>query len=207
MEESSPRKKSLLREYAEAIIIALILALFIRTFVVQAFKIPSGSMIPTLLIGDHILVSKFIYGVRNPLTGKVLIPIRNPERNDIVVFKYPLNPDQDFIKRVIGVPGDTIEIVDKKLFVNGNELENDKGVYLDDRVLSGEGRPRDNFGPVTVPAESLFVMGDNRDNSHDSRFWSFVDFKDLRGKAFIMYWSWDNENFDVRWSRIGSMLH
>ena len=208
IEESSPGKKSLFREYAEAIIIALILALFIRTFVVQAFKIPSGSMRPTLLIGDHILVSKFIYGVRNPLNGNVLIPVKTPSHNDIVVFKYPKNRDQDFIKRVIGIPGDTIEIVDKKLFVNGSEIENDKGVYLDNRIVStGEGGKRDNFGPVTVPPEALFVMGDNRDNSHDSRFWSYVDFKDIRGKAFIMYWSWDREEFNVRWSRIGNLLH
>ena len=207
IEESSPRKKSLFREYAEAIIVALILALFIRTFVIQAFKIPSGSMIPTLLIGDHILVSKFIYGIRNPLSGKVLIPVKTPSRKDIIVFKYPKNRDQDFIKRVVGISGDTIEIVDKKLFVNGSEVENDKGVYLDKKVYSGKGQPRDNFGPVTVPSEALFVMGDNRDNSHDSRFWSFVDYKDIRGKAFVMYWSWNREEFNVRWNRIGSLLH
>lgn len=207
IEESSLKKKSLFREYTEAIIIALILALFIRTFVVQAFKIPSGSMIPTLLIGDHILVSKFIYGVRNPLSGNVLIPVKEPARNDIIVFKYPRNRDQDFIKRVVGLPGDTIEVVDKKLFVNGSEVENDKGVHLDKKVYPGKGQPRDNFGPVTVPPEALFVMGDNRDNSHDSRFWGFVDFKDIRGKAFIMYWSWDSEEFNARWNRIGHLLH
>lgn len=200
------KKKSLLREYTEAIIIALLLALFIRGFVVQAFKIPSGSMIPTLLIGDHILVSKFIYGIRNPFTGSVLIPVTEPERLDVVVFKYPQNPAQDFIKRVVGVPGDTIEIVNKKLYVNGALLEDDPGINKQDLILPSGVSPRDNFGPITVPEKSLFVMGDNRDNSHDSRFWKFVDFKDLKGKAFILYWSWDKENFSVRWKRFGKII-
>jgi signal peptidase I len=202
--EQTIRKKSLVREYVEAILIALVLAVFIRTFVVQAFKIPSGSMIPTLLIGDHILVSKFIYGIKNPLGGSVIVPVREPSRNDIVVFKYPLNPAQDFIKRVIGLPGDTVEIINKKVYINGKVLVDDKGEFTDDRVLSES--PRDNFGPVTVPPNSLFVMGDNRDNSHDSRFWRFVDYRDVRGKAFIMYWSWDKEEFAVRWDRIGRLL-
>ena len=205
-EEIPSSKKSILREYTEAILIALLLALFIRGFIVQAFKIPSGSMIPTLLVGDHILVSKFIYGIRNPFTGSVLIPVKNPERFDIVVFKYPLNPSQDFIKRIVGLPGDTVKIVDKKVFVNGIPLENDPGKNQKHRILSAEDSPRDNFGPVTVPENSLFVMGDNRDNSHDSRFWKFVDYKDLKGKAFVMYWSWNNDDFAVRWQRIGKML-
>lgn len=205
-EENPSSKKSILREYTEAILIALLLALFIRGFIVQAFKIPSGSMIPTLLVGDHILVSKFIYGIRNPFTGSVLISIKDPERFDIVVFKYPLNPSQDFIKRIVGLPGDTVEIVDKKVIVNGLPLENDPGVTQKHRILSADESPRDNFGPVTVPESSLFVMGDNRDNSHDSRFWRFVDYKDLKGKAFVMYWSWNNDDFAVRWQRIGKML-
>ena len=201
------KKKTLVREYVEAIIIALLLALFIRGFVVQAFKIPSGSMIPTLLIGDHILVSKFIYGLRNPFTGSVLIPVKEPERLDVVVFKYPLNPSQDFIKRVVGIPGDTVEVVDKKVYVNGSLLQDDPGVNNKGRVLPEDISPRDNFGPVTVPDKSLLVMGDNRDNSHDSRFWGFVDFKDLKGKAFVLYWSWDKENFAVRWRRFGKIIH
>ncbi|MFO7606307.1 MAG: signal peptidase I [Desulfurivibrionaceae bacterium] len=203
----SRKKKSLFREYAEAIIIALLLALFIRAFVVQAFKIPSGSMIPTLLIGDHILVSKFIYGLRNPFTGTVVIPLKEPERLDVLVFKFPLNPSQDFIKRVIGLPGDTVEIIDKKVYINGVRLENDPGVIESDYVIPAGKSPRDNFGPVTVPAASLFVMGDNRDNSHDSRFWGFVDFKDLKGKAYVLYWSWDREDFNVRWQRFGKVIH
>lgn len=201
---SKTKKKSLLREYAEAIFIALVLALFIREFVVQAFKIPSGSMIPTLLVGDHILVNKFIYGVRMPLTGRVLIPVKEPARNDIIVFKYPLNPSQDFIKRVVGLPGDSVEIINKKVYINGKPLEHDRGVFLDDSIM--ETGVRDNFGPVTVPEHSLFVMGDNRDNSADSRFWRFVDYKSIKGKAFILYWSWDSEAFAVRWNRIGHLI-
>ena len=200
------KKKSLFREYVEAIGIALLLALFIRGFVVQAFKIPSGSMIPTLLVGDHILVSKFIYGLRNPFTGSVLIPIKDPQRLDVVVFKYPLNPSQDFIKRVVGLPGDTVEVRNKKVYVNGSPIENDPGVNNKIRILPRNVSARDNFGPITVPANSLFVMGDNRDNSHDSRFWKFVDFKDLKGKAFILYWSWDKEEFGVRWRRLGQTI-
>ena len=205
-EEIPSNKKSILREYTEAIIIALLLALFIRGFVVQAFKIPSGSMIPTLLVGDHILVSKFIYGIRNPFTGSVLIPVKEPKRLDIVVFKYPLNPSQDFIKRIIGLPGDTVQIVDKNVLVNGVPVPDDPGQNQKHKILSADESPRDNFGPVTVPENSLFVMGDNRDNSHDSRFWRFVDYKDLKGKAFVMYWSWNSDDFNVRWGRIGKML-
>jgi len=205
--QTPPPKKSLFREYAEAIIIALLLAFFIRAFVVQAFKIPSGSMIPTLLIGDHILVSKFIYGIRNPFTGKVLIPVKDPERLDVVVFKYPVNPSQDFIKRIIGLPGDKIEIINKKVYVNGSPLSPDPGVRDYEHVIPEGRSPRDFFGPVVVPERSLFVMGDNRDNSHDSRFWGFVNFDNLKGKAFVMYWSWDKEDFSVRWRRFGKVIH
>lgn len=200
-------KKSVVREYAEAIVIALILALFIRSFIVQAFKIPSGSMIPTLLIGDHLLVNKFIYGIKNPFTGATWISIGEPNRRDIIVFKYPENPKQDFIKRVIGVAGDRIEIIDKKVYVNGEILEVDNAVYRDNRIFPGDVTPRDNLGPIVVPENSLFVMGDNRDNSHDSRFWKFVDLQAIKGKAFILYWSWDREDFAVRWNRLGDLIH
>lgn len=203
----NPKRKSTIREYIEAILIALLLALFIRTFVVQAFKIPSGSMKNTLLIGDHILVNKFIYGVKNPLNGNTWIPIKEPQRRDVIVFKYPINPEQDYIKRVIGVEGDTIEIKDKKVYVNGEPQEEDYTIFLDKRVLPGSLQPRDNMGPITVPENSLFVMGDNRDNSYDSRFWKFVDLKAVKGKAFVLYWSWDKENFSVRWSRIADLVH
>jgi len=206
-EKLNPKRKSTVREYIEAILIALLLALFIRTFVVQAFKIPSGSMLDTLLIGDHILVNKFIYGVKNPLNGNTWIPFKKPGRRDIVVFKYPVNPSQDYIKRVIGVAGDTIEIRDKKIYVNGEPQTEEYAIFLDNKILPAEVQPRDNLGPITVPENSLFVMGDNRDNSYDSRFWKFVDLKAVKGKAFILYWSWDKENFAVRWNRIGSLVH
>jgi len=199
--------KSVVREYAEAIAIALVLALFIRTFVVQAFKIPSGSMIPTLLVGDHILVNKFIYGIRNPFTGKVLIPIEDVHRKDVIVFKYPVNPDQDFIKRVIGLPGDTILIKDKKVYVNGEPFVVKNAIFQNPVILPGQQQPRDNLGPITVPPHSYFVMGDNRDNSYDSRFWGYVPGNNIKGKAIIIYWSWDKENFSVRWNRIGKLLH
>jgi signal peptidase I len=206
-ETLNPKRKSTFREYVEAILIALLLALFIRTFVVQAFKIPSGSMLNTLLIGDHILVNKFIYGVKNPLNGNTWIPFKKPGRKDIVVFKYPVNPDQDYIKRVIGVEGDTIEIKDKKVYVNGELQVEDYAIFLDNKVLPANVQSRDNMGPITVPGNSLFVMGDNRDNSYDSRFWNFVDLKAVKGKAFILYWSWDKENFSVRMDRIGDLVH
>ena len=184
------KPKGALRENIEAIIIAVLLAMFIRTFIVQAFKIPSGSMKDTLLIGDHILVNKFIYGIKLPFTdGTNLLSLTDPKRRDIVVFKYPEDPDKDFIKRVVGIAGDTVEVKDKKLYVNG-ELQDDEpyAIHTDPRNIPGKFSARDNFGPFTVPDHSLFVMGDNRDNSHDSRFWGVVDLKAIRGKAFIIYW-------------------
>ena len=200
-------KRSRFRENAEAIFIAIVIALFIRTFVVQAFKIPSGSMKPTLQIGDHILVNKFSYGVKIPYLNTVLLPMGDPQRSDIVVFKYPLDPKKDFIKRVIGVPGDVVEIRDKAIYVNRKRLDHDVGVYSDPNTIAGNLRPRDNLGPITVPKGALFVMGDNRDESFDSRFWGFVPLRDVSGKAFIIYWSWDSDDFKVRWGRLAGLLH
>lgn len=185
------RKKSVFREYFEAICIAIILALFIRTFVVQAFKIPSGSMLPTLLIGDHLLVNKFIYGIRVPFTGKILVPIKKPQQGDVVVFRFPKDRSIDYIKRVVGTPGDTIEIKEKKVFINDKPITDSHAHIKSSSTLSASASPRDNFGPILVPENRIFVMGDNRDNSYDSRFWGFVDQKDILGKAFILYWSWD----------------
>jgi len=204
-DEKAPQKGHL-RENIEAILVAILIALFIRTFVVQAFKIPSGSMKQTLQIGDHILVNKFIYGVKIPYLHKTLMPIKSPQRGDIIVFKYPVDPKKDFIKRVIGTAGDIIESKDKQLYVNHKRVNHDHGVHTDPRIISGNARPRDNFGPITVPEHSLFVMGDNRDESFDSRFWGFVDLKAVNGKAFIIYWSWDKQNFGVRWNRLGKFL-
>ncbi len=206
MESISSKDKffSTLREYAQAIVIALVLALFIRTFVVQAFKIPSGSMIKTLFIGDHILVNKFIYGVKNPFTRATWIPISSPERGDVVVFIFPMDRSKDFIKRVIGLPGDQIKITNKKVYVNGKLFVEPPGVqHTDPNVLPAAVSPRDNFGPVRVPPGKIFVMGDNRDQSFDSRFWGFVPLKDVKGEAFIIYWSWDSERFAPRLGRIG----
>jgi signal peptidase I len=195
------------KEYAEAIIIAILIALFIRTFIVQAFKIPSGSMKPTLVVGDHILVNKFTYGVKIPFVRNTLIPVGEPARGDIVVFIYPEDRSKDFIKRVIAVGGDTVQIRNKQIYVNGSIYRDNVGVYVDDRIIPGSMQPRDNFGPVKVPPGHLFVMGDNRDQSYDSRFWGFVELKDVMGKAFIIYWSWDGEGSSVRWERIAKILY
>lgn len=201
------KPKSKLREYIEAILLAIVIAFFIRTFVIQAYKIPSGSMKPTLLIGDHILVSKFNYGIRLPLVRSTLIPVGTPKRGDIVVFIYPEDRSKDFIKRLIGLPGDRIEIRNKNILLNGLPWSDTRGVYVDTLIIPGSVQPRDNFGPATVPEGSLFVMGDNRDESYDSRFWGFVPMKDVLGKALIIYWSWNQENHGVRLDRLGSILH
>jgi signal peptidase I len=179
------RKKSAFREYAEAAAIAILLALFIRAFVVQAFKIPSGSMEPTLLVGDHILVNKFLYGVKLPYFQTTLIPISTPARGDIIVFIYPEDKSKDFIKRVIGIPGDRVQMQDKQILINGKPFDDKYGVY-DERA----GSTSRSFGPVVVPKDHYFVMGDNRDHSMDSRYWGFVPSDAIKGKAFIIYWSW-----------------
>lgn len=186
----SLKKKSTLREYTEAAAIAVLLALFIRTFVVQAFKIPSGSMEPTLLVGDHILVNKFIYGIKLPWIRKEIIPVSDPDRGDVVVFIYPVDPSKDFIKRVIGVPGDTVEIIDEKLYINGKRYRDEHGAYTPRTRGSDNPGSKYNFGPVTVPDGHYFVMGDNRDHSYDSRFWGFVPESSIKGEAFMIYWSW-----------------
>jgi len=192
--ETRKRKKSVLREYVEAAAIAILLALFIRAFIVQAFKIPSGSMEPTLLIGDHILVNKFIYGIKMPLINKTIIPISKPERGDIIVFIYPLDRKKDFIKRVIGLPGDRIRIMNDRIYINGKRYEDPCGVYRDN---TGETK---NVGPFVVPEDSLFVMGDNRDHSYDSRYWGFVPMESVKGEAMIIYWSWPH------WKRFGHII-
>jgi signal peptidase I len=199
------RRKSLVREYTEAIIIAVILALFIRAFVVQAFKIPSGSMEPTLLIGDHLLVSKSSYGIKLPFTDQVIVPIGDPQRGDVIVFRFPEDRDLDFIKRIIGLPGETVQVKGTSILINGKKLDEHWGYY------SG-GQTHVDFGPVKVPPNHYFVMGDNRDNSRDSRLWfngrgGYVPRHDILGKAFIIYWSWVDDSFDVRWGRIGSLIH
>jgi signal peptidase I len=203
------KKKSTFREYAEAFAIAILLALFIRTFIVQAFKIPSESMVPTLVIGDHLLVNKFTYGIKVPLIDQFIVQFKEPERGDIIVFKYPKDEKKDFIKRVVGIEGDSIEIKMDILYVNGEKIKaeyvslySNKNISSADRYKESFGESEhyildqeirnENFGPITVPDNSVFVMGDNRDNSQDSRYWGFVELNKIKGKALIIYWSWPN---------------
>lgn len=200
-------KKSRLREYAGSFIWALVIALIIRTFIMQPFEIPSGSMENTLLVGDHIFVNKFIYGTRIPLTASRILKIRDPKRGDVIVFEFPPDRSKDFIKRVIGVPGDVIMVRNKHVFVNGVPYRNPHAIHTDSEVLPGSRSQRDNFGPVRVPPDDYFVMGDNRDNSYDSRFWGFVPNSDILGLAFIKYWSWDGDTWRVRWRDIGRLIH
>jgi signal peptidase I len=204
--EQNKKVKSTFREYAEAIGMALLLALFIRTFIVQAFKIPSGSMIPTLQIGDHILVNKLAYGVRVPLWGHYGVEFKTPQRGDVVVFIFPEDRTKDFIKRVVGVAGDTVEIRGKKVYVNG-KAGDDPHAYFEGDNAQGGVQVRDDYGPKKVPATHIFVMGDNRDKSYDSRFWGYVDLNDVKGKAFLIYWSWDGNDRWVRWERLGNVIY
>ena len=194
--------KPLWREYGEALFVALILALVIRTFVVQAFKIPSESMVKTLLVGDHLLASKFSYGIKIPFTHTYIYKGEDPVKGDIIIFEYPNDPSVDYIKRIVGTPGDTIEVRNKQLFRNGEPVKESFVRFTEpDRIQP----VRDNFGPVTVPADKYFVMGDNRDNSMDSRFWGFVDRSAIRAKAWRIYWSWGGLG-DIRWDRIGKAV-
>jgi len=160
----------------------------------------------TLQIGDHILVNKFLYGIKIPFTSTTLIPIGEPKRGDIAVFEFPEDPDKDFIKRVVAIAGDKLELRDKHLSINGQASVESYAVFKDPQIIPGTFQPRDNLGPLVVPAGKVFVMGDNRDQSYDSRFWGFLDLKAVKGKAFMIYWSWDSENFGVRWRRIGDLI-
>jgi signal peptidase I len=208
---------STLKEYGQALVIALILAFVIRSFVVQAFKIPSGSMLPTLQIGDHLLVNKFIYGVKLPFTQITFLSVSNPEFADIIVFKFPEDESKDFIKRVIGVPGDTLRIEDKQVYRNGKLLTEPYAQHTSPRTVKRsfpmsnwpphdfDPRARDNLGPITVPEGAYFVMGDNRDESYDSRFWGFVQEEAILGQAWIIYWSWAGIT-NIRWGRIGDTV-
>jgi len=210
-------QKGKLREYLEAFAIALLIALVVRTFVIQAFKIPSGSMENTLLIGDHIFVNKFLYGYHIPYTNGRVLRFASPRRGDIIVFVFPEDPSKDFIKRVIAVPGDTVEIRNKVVLINGEPLHEGYTRFADGDAVDGFVRRRDNLPPVNVPEKKYFVMGDNRDRSYDSRFWGFVDEDAIIGKALFIYFSlnWDTDlrwyelwRYPdlVRWNRIGDVL-
>jgi signal peptidase I len=200
LDKTTGRPKSAVREYTESIVIAVVLALVIRTFVVQAFKIPSGSMEDTLLIGDHILVNKLSYGLQIPfLNTKVRIfgLMGDPDRGDIIVFPYPRDPSRDFIKRVVGLPGERVEVRNHHAYVNGEPLK-EPYVKLDERAPTQPSR-YSHWGPEVVPPGKLFVMGDNRDNSADGRDWGFLDSSQVKGRAFIIYWSWDGSEPKVFW--------
>ncbi|MBN1572482.1 MAG: signal peptidase I [Deltaproteobacteria bacterium] len=205
--------RSALRDYIEAIVFALVIALVIKAFIVQTFKVDSGSMIPTLVAGDQILVNKFTYGTRIPFSDVKLFPAREPKRGEIVVFEYPNNRRVHYIKRLIGLPRDVIEIRDKLLYVNGERYEVESAHYDYPTIIPGIAVHRDNLDAVTVPADSYFVMGDNRDNSSDSRSWGYVKGSELVGNAVIIYWSWDISSGgffgrikNIRWSRLGDVL-
>ena len=205
-------KKSTVREYFESIVIAVILALFIRTFVVQAFKIPTGSMEENLLIGDHLLVNKFIFGPTATPLERALLPVADIKRGDVVVFKYPEEPDRDFIKRVIGLPAETIEVREKKVYVDGKPLDEPYAHYLLPAATPSEFHEvtsfdvRERYGPVTVPANHYFVMGDNRDNSQDSRYWGFLPRGYIKGKALVIYWSYEAEREDYQEEGAGAAV-
>ena len=209
---TTPFKKSTVREYFESIIIAVILALFIRTFVVQAFKIPTGSMENNLLIGDHLLVNKFSFGPTASSLERTLLPVRPIKRGDVIVFKYPEEPNRDFIKRVIGLPGETLELRDKKVSVNGQPLDEPYVHFLEPPGTSSEFREitsydvRERYGPVTVPPNQYFVMGDNRDNSQDSRYWGFLPRDYIKGRALVIYWSYDDGLGDYHEESTGEAL-
>lgn len=239
--QTKAKKKSVAREYTEAILIALALALFIRSFIIQAFKIPSGSMKDTLLIGDHLLVSKFKYGIHIPneipflryrFFADYTLFQKVPERNDIIVFKFPKDETRDFIKRVIGLPGETVEIRRQKVYIDGKVLDDsftrhnepprdfqynrdytcslaNQGVPEFLRADSADRRdyPRDNLCPIHIPEGHVFVMGDNRENSEDGRFWGFVDIRKIRGKALMIYWSWDSYKNWIRFDRFGDIIN
>ena len=217
-DEKEGGRKRRLRETAEAVVIALVLALIIRAFVVQAFKIPSSSMEDTLLIGDHILVSKFAYGLQVPRPAMIKVfgltipffettlwPVWGEiKRGDVVVFRFPRDREKDYIKRVIALEGETIEIRDKEIYINGRKWDDPFGVFKG--PLGGSSEEVYNFGPYTVPEGHIFVMGDNRDRSYDSRFWGPVDIRDIKGRAFIIYWSWNSNDHWVRFNRIGMLI-
>jgi signal peptidase I len=191
--------KETAREWTKSILIALVLALATRATVVQAFRIPTSSMEETLLVGDFLLVNKFIYGSKIPFTNVRLPKIREPKVGDIIVFRHPTE-GKDFIKRCIGLPGDIVEVKNDVVYVNGSPLEEPY------KILHGHGGSMANFGPVRVPKGHLFMMGDNRHNSYDSRSWGPLDMSNVKGKAMVIYFSWDKRKHFPRWTRIGQLI-
>jgi signal peptidase I len=193
-------KKSTVREYFESIVITAIIALFATTFVVQAFKIPTGSMESNLLIGDHLLVNKFVYGLHLAFLGR-LLPYKDLKRGDVVVFKYPNTPELAYVKRLIGLPGDKVEVVGRTVYINDKPLQENYTQYID------PGSVYERFGPYSVPEDQYFVMGDNRDNSQDSRFWGFVPRDYFIGKALVIYWSFETPRDEYLQTGFSARIH
>jgi signal peptidase I len=189
--EKETQGTALWKEYIKAGVVALALALFIRAFVAQAFKIPSESMVPTLLVGDHLLVNKIVYR------------IWEPQRGDIIVFEYPMDVSRDFVKRAIGLPGDTVEVKEETVYINGQPLKEPYAIYEKSHPFDSAGY---HWGPYKVPADNLLMFGDNRNNSQDSRVWGPLDMRHIHGKAFIIHWSWKDGAFGVRWDRVAKLL-
>ena len=216
--DATPYRKSTAREYFESICVAVILALFVRTFVVQAFKIPTGSMENNLLIGDHLLVNKFVFAPTLSPLEAALLPIDPIRRGDVIVFKFPEQPDRDFIKRVIGLPGETIELRNKKVYIDGQPLDEPYVHFIFPPEENGSSAPdlpdfdvTRSYGPVTVPERHYFMMGDNRDNSQDSRFWGFMPQEYVKGKALFVYFSFGDGPGglfgNIRWNRLLHQIH
>ncbi|MGH7913482.1 MAG: signal peptidase I [Candidatus Binataceae bacterium] len=211
-----------LREWTEAIVIAFILAIILRTFLIQAYKIPSGSMEPTLAIGDHIMVNKIRYGLRMPDSlfgftpladeipyGHYLFHLAQVHRGDVVVFVFPLDPTKDFIKRVVGIAGDTVQVKSGQVFLNGKPMPDPHAHFEVAPAQRSPYSPRDAYGPATVPAGEFFMMGDNRDRSYDSRFWGFVKLNQIEGRAMFIYFSWgaySQSLLGIRWNRFGMAI-
>jgi signal peptidase I len=209
---AAPRDKSVFREYFELIAETAVFVFFVMTFVVQAFQIPTGSMEPTLLVGDFLLVNKLVYSLPVIPLEKAILPRRDIRRQDIIVFKNPNKLNQDFVKRVIGLEGEKIEIKDKQVYVNDQPIAESYKVHNDTQVFTKNGfyryddTIRDNFGPVTVPKEHFFVMGDNRDNSYDSRYWSFLPMDNIKGKPWVIYFSYRAERDAYMKNGLGDRL-
>ena len=198
----SQKPRSIVREYVEAALWALALTMFLRAFVIQAFRIPSESMRDTLLIGDFLFVNKFEYGPKIPFTHVRLPGLRAPKTGDVIVFQFPQDPSKDFIKRCIATGGQTLEIREKQLSLDGKVLKEPYVIHTDPSVRPAGYENRDNFGPLTVEPGKLFMMGDNRDNSNDSRFWGTLPIDLVKGRAMFLYWSWDGEHNWPRWNRL-----
>jgi signal peptidase I len=205
-------KHHVFREYYEAILVAVIFTLFARTFVAQAFKIPTGSMEDNLLVGDHLFVNKFIYAPHWSTPLERLLPYRDIRRGDVVVFKYPVDPERDFIKRAVAIGGDTVEVRAKQLYINGvaevnpHVVHKDPQTFPDNPALPASMRNRDYFGPFVVPKGFVFCMGDNRDNSYDSRFWGPVPRSYFKGRALLIYWSYESQSNAQEWRGWGDRI-